>query len=98
MGFEQGTQGKVRECLFNGNMAEFGGALFRGSTTGDVVGCVFLSNKASKIGGAIYDSHVQACPLPASMPYASFNSSKPTQHGEWDTVTLATAPDMRHTL
>ena len=56
----QGTQGKVRQCLFQDNVAEYGGAVFRGSTTGNINGCVFLSNKASKIGGAIYDSHVQA--------------------------------------
>ena len=62
----QGTQGKVRQCLFQGNDADYGGAVFRGSATGDISGCVFLSNKASKIGGAIYDSHVQVrVPAPA---------------------------------
>ena len=57
----QGTQGSVRDCLFNGNAADYGGAVFRGSTTGDISDCVFVSNRASKIGGAVYDSHVQVC-------------------------------------
>ncbi|BDA46795.1 hypothetical protein COCOBI_09-2480 [Coccomyxa sp. Obi] len=55
----QGVQGTVRECLFESNVAEFGGAIFRGSTTGDISGSVFNSNKATKIGGAIYDSHAK---------------------------------------
>lgn len=57
----QGVQGTVRECLFESNVADFGGAIFRGSTSGDIIGSVFTSNKASKIGGAIYDSHAKAC-------------------------------------
>ncbi len=60
----QGTQGSVRDCLFNANVADFGGAVFRGSTTGDIAGCVFVSNRASKIGGAVYDSHVQVRAYP----------------------------------
>ncbi|KAK9919042.1 hypothetical protein WJX75_008926 [Coccomyxa subellipsoidea] len=55
----QGVQGNVRECLFESNVADFGGAIFRGSTTGDIIGSVFSSNKATKIGGAIYDSHAK---------------------------------------
>lgn len=55
----QGVQGTVRECLFESNVADFGGAIFRGSTTGDITGSVFSSNKATKIGGAIYDSHAK---------------------------------------
>lgn len=65
----QGTQGSVRDCLFNANSAEFGGAVFRGSATGDIADCVFVSNRASKIGGAVYDSHVQVrvrLPRPSS--------------------------------
>jgi hypothetical protein len=58
----QGVQGDIRQCLFQANEADFGGAIFRGSTNGNILGSVFLDNRAKSIGGAIYDSHAQVCP------------------------------------
>lgn len=55
----QGVVGTVKQCLFDTNLADFGGAIFRGSTNGDISGNVFSSNKAVRIGGAIYDSHAK---------------------------------------
>ncbi len=49
----------MRECVFQANVADFGGAVFRGSTNGDITGSVFVDNKAKTIGGAIYDSHAK---------------------------------------
>ncbi len=55
----------VKQCLFDTNLADFGGGVFRGSTDGDISGNVFQNNRAIKIGGAIYDSHSQVCPADA---------------------------------
>ncbi len=58
----QGVVGTVKQCLFDSNLADFGGGIFRGSTNGDISGNVFQTNKAVRIGGAIYDSHAKVGP------------------------------------
>ena len=58
----QGVVATVKQCLFDTNLADFGGGIFRGSTNGDISGNVFQNNRAVKIGGAIYDSHSQVGP------------------------------------
>ena len=61
----QGVVATVKQCLFDTNLADFGGGIFRGSANGDISGNVFQNNRAVKIGGAIYDSHSQVGPAPA---------------------------------
>ena len=51
----------MKQCLFDENTADYGGAIFRGSTDGNIIGNVFETNKATRIGGAIYDSHAKVC-------------------------------------
>lgn len=58
----QGVVATVKQCLFDANLADFGGGIFRGSTNGDISGNVFQNNRAVRIGGAIYDSHSQVGP------------------------------------
>ena len=54
--------GTVKQCLFDSNLADFGGGIFRGSANGEISGNVFQNNRALRIGGAIYDSHAQVSP------------------------------------
>ncbi len=58
----QGVTGTIKQCLFESNLADFGGAIFRGSANGVILGNVFNTNRATRIGGAIYDSHAKVCP------------------------------------
>ena len=58
----QGVTGTIKQCLFESNLADFGGAIFRGSANGVISGNVFNTNRATRIGGAIYDSHAKVCP------------------------------------
>ena len=58
--------GHITNTYFGGNTASTnGGAIFRGTSTGDISTCDFISNSAASDGGAIYDSHVQvSCQAP----------------------------------
>lgn len=58
-GRAQGTTGNVHDCEFDGNVAVDGGAVFRGSSNGNLAGSVFNNNTARQNGGAVYDSHIQ---------------------------------------
>ena len=58
----QGVTGTIKQCLFESNLADFGGAIFRGSANGVISGNVFNTNRATRIGGAIYDSHAKVRP------------------------------------
>ena len=49
----------MHDCEFDGNAALDGGAVFRGSSSGNVAGSLFRNNTAREFGGAVYDSHVQ---------------------------------------
>ena len=59
----QGTTGNVHDCEFDRNTANAGGAIFRGSSNGNIAGSVFRNNTAQQYGGAVYDSHVQVSSL-----------------------------------
>lgn len=60
----------MKQCLFEENTAVFGGAIFRGSTDGDIIGNAFEANNATRLGGAIYDSHAKVCLALRSVPAA----------------------------
>ena len=49
----------MHDCEFDRNAAQTGGAVFRGSSNGNLAGSVFRNNTAQQYGGAVYDSHVQ---------------------------------------
>ena len=51
----------MHDCEFDRNTANAGGAIFRGSSNGNIAGSVFRNNTAQQYGGAVYDSHVQVC-------------------------------------
>jgi hypothetical protein len=50
--------GDIRGCVFENNAASFGGGVFRGSSTGNLVDSTFKGNRAKSFGGGLYDSHV----------------------------------------
>ena len=54
----QGVVGDVHHCVVENNAAAFGGAVFRGSSTGNIMDSTFTGNKARSFGGGVYDSHV----------------------------------------
>ena len=54
----QGVVGDIRGCVFENNAASFGGGVFRGSSTGNLVDSTFKGNRAKSFGGGLYDSHV----------------------------------------
>lgn len=62
----------MKQCLFDENAADYGGAIFRGSTDGNIIGNVFEANKATRIGGAIYDSHAKVCLARGNCPCCTF--------------------------
>ena len=87
----------VKQCLFDTNLADFGGGIFRGSANGDISGNVFQNNRAIRIGGAIYDSHSQVGPAHAMsvLPHccvrahcADLAKTGLTSEGKHDTHTL----------
>lgn len=50
--------GDIKGCVFESNAASFGGGVFRGSSTGNLVDSTFKGNRAKSFGGGLYDSHV----------------------------------------
>lgn len=50
--------GDIKGCVFENNAATFGGGVFRGSSTGNLVDSTFKGNRAKSFGGGLYDSHV----------------------------------------
>jgi hypothetical protein len=50
--------GDIHDSVFEFNAAAFGGAIFRGSTTGNLLDSTFTGNAAKSFGGGVYDSHV----------------------------------------
>ena len=50
--------GDIKGCVFENNAASFGGGVFRGSSTGNLVDSTFKGNRAKSFGGGLYDSHV----------------------------------------
>lgn len=60
---QQNSAGDITSSYFANNNATFGGAIFRGTSSGNVDNNVFNANSASSDGGAIYDSHVKVGPF-----------------------------------
>ena len=59
----QDIKGTIATSIFEGNQAAtFGGAIFRGTSQGDIHSCQFSGNSAMRSGAAIYDSHVVVSP------------------------------------
>ena len=50
--------GDIKGCVFENNAASFGGGVFRGASTGNLVDSTFKGNRAKSFGGGLYDSHV----------------------------------------
>ena len=55
---QKNTVGDIKGCVFENNAASFGGGVFRGSSTGNLVDSTFKGNRAKSFGGGLYDSHV----------------------------------------
>ena len=49
-----GTNGKLENCLLEGNLGRIGGAVFVGSTKLTIDSCKFIKNYATYRGGAVY--------------------------------------------